>query len=136
MRWSAHKRGSSGRVDELVVPERGRHHDAAHVGDPGEEPPDAALREAREETGLPVTLVSRDLVHVDVHPGPRGHTHLDLRYLVRAEPVDPAPAEGESQDVRWWSWDEAIAVADPGLAGVLRALRPAFGRAGPSEGPA
>jgi 8-oxo-dGTP pyrophosphatase MutT (NUDIX family)/RimJ/RimL family protein N-acetyltransferase len=93
--------------------------------DAGERPHDAALREAREETGLPVSLArGDDLLHVDVHPGPRGHTHLDLRYLVDTQDVDPAPPAGESQDVAWFSWSDAIAVADPGLEGVLRALQP------------
>jgi 8-oxo-dGTP pyrophosphatase MutT (NUDIX family)/GNAT superfamily N-acetyltransferase len=92
--------------------------------DPGEHPADAALREAREETGLPVELAGRGVVHVDVHPGPRGHTHLDVRYLVDAAPVDPSPPEGESQDVGWFTWREAIAVAEPGVEGALRALQP------------
>ena len=53
-----------------------------HV-DPGETPWDAARREAIEETGLPVRFLGTqpELAHVDVHPGGRGHTHLDLRYL-------------------------------------------------------
>jgi hypothetical protein len=41
-----------------------------------------------------------------------------VRYLVHAD-GDPSPAEGESQDVRWFGWDEAIAMADPGLRGFL-----------------
>ena len=63
--------------------------------DPGEAPWQAAVREAQEETGLPVAPLagptSPALVHVDVHPGPRGHTHLDLRYLLVADDVEPAP---------------------------------------------
>jgi 8-oxo-dGTP pyrophosphatase MutT (NUDIX family) len=94
----------------------------------GETPWAAALREASEETGLPVAwpdgAVQPPLVHVDVHAGPRGHTHLDLRYLVHAEPVDPAPGPDESQQVAWFTWDEAIALADAGLRGALVALRP------------
>ena len=108
-----------------------------HV-DAGETPWDAALREAHEETGLPTLSfchVERgvfrnvphdktvDVVHIDVHAGGRGHTHLDLRYLVLAPDADPAPPPGESQQVRWFAWDEAIAVADHGLVGALRALR-------------
>lgn len=94
-----------------------------HV-DPDEEPADAALREAREETGLPVALMGRSLAHVDVHAGPRGHRHLDLRYLVAAEDVEPDPPDHESQDVRWFSWSDAIALAEPGLEGALRAMQP------------
>ena len=93
--------------------------------DHGESTLDAALREAREETGLPVTAAEpTSLLHVDVHPGPRGHTHLDVRHLVAAPPIAPAPPPGESPDVRWFSWSQAIAVADPGLEGVLRASQP------------
>lgn len=94
--------------------------------EPGELPWEGSLREAAEETGLPVSLVGDppELVHVDVHPGPRKHTHLDLRYLVEAPHVPPAPPEGESQDVQWFGWSQAIARTDPGLEGALRALQP------------
>lgn len=91
-----------------------------HV-DPGEAPWDAALREAGEETGI----VGRhcceppSVVHVDVHPGGRGHIHLDLRYLLTSAPEDPAPADDESQDVEWFSLPRARRLADPGLADVL-----------------
>jgi 8-oxo-dGTP pyrophosphatase MutT (NUDIX family) len=84
-----------------------------HV-DAGESPWDAARREAHEETGLDVTFAggSPRLVHVDVHPGGRGHTHLDLRYLVEADDTDPRPPEGESQEIAWFDWDAAVARAD------------------------
>lgn len=94
--------------------------------DPGETPWDAALREASEETGLPVAFAGGEprLVHVDVHPGPRKHTHLDLRYLLESPSVPPQPPAGESQDVQWFQWHRAIAIAEPGLEGALRALQP------------
>ncbi len=96
--------------------------------DAGESPAEGALREAVEETGLAVRHpdLGPALVHVDVHPGPKGHTHLDVRFLLEAPEKDPAPAEGESQVVTWFSWDEAIAVADPGLVGALKVLRPSY----------
>lgn len=94
--------------------------------EPGEDPATAALREATEETGLVVTHpVSGPLFfHVDVHPGPRGHTHLDLRYLLLADAdTEPVAPPGESPHVRWFDWDEALAVADAGLVGALRRAR-------------
>lgn len=95
--------------------------------DSGEAPWEAALREAVEETGLRLRYARRPprLVHLDVHPAADGHIHLDLRYLLLAGAADPQPPPGESQEVRWFSWDEALAIADPGLAGALRKLRPA-----------
>lgn len=93
--------------------------------DPGETPAQAARREAEEETGLELGHPRGipHLVHVDVHPGPHGHTHLDIRFLLEAGDEDPAPGPEESQDVRWFDWDEAIDIADPGLRGALVALR-------------
>jgi 8-oxo-dGTP pyrophosphatase MutT (NUDIX family)/N-acetylglutamate synthase-like GNAT family acetyltransferase len=94
--------------------------------DEGETPAQAALREAAEETGLPVSFADPDapVAHVDVHPGPRRHTHLDVRYLLHAPDQPPAPPDGESQDVAWFQWHRAVAMAEPGLEGVLRALQP------------
>jgi 8-oxo-dGTP pyrophosphatase MutT (NUDIX family) len=96
-----------------------------HIDD-GETPWDAALREAGEETGLQMRFVHSPppLVHVDVHPGPRGHTHLDLRYLIDGGHADPQPPVGESQVIAWFGWEDAIAIADLGLRGALEALRP------------
>jgi 8-oxo-dGTP pyrophosphatase MutT (NUDIX family) len=101
-----------------------------HV-DPGETPWDGALREAREETGLDVSFVDvgddgiPELVHVDVHPGGRGHTHLDLRYLVFGGDADPDPPQGESQEIAWFDWPAAIEQAsDDRLKALLRHLTP------------
>lgn len=103
-----------------------------HV-DPGETPWEGALREAHEETGLEVTFADVDvdadgvprLVHVDVHAGGRGHTHLDLRYVVRAGDADPDPPEGESQEIAWFDWPAAIdRASDDRLTTLLRHLAP------------
>jgi len=97
-------------------------------------PWDGAQREACEETGLPAVLVDPAgddgplLIHVDVHAGPRGHTHLDLRYLVEAPNQRPNPPADESQEVHWFHWHQAIAAADAGLEGILRALQPGEAR--------
>jgi len=97
--------------------------------DPDETPWGASLRESAEETGLDVVFAGPidadgvpELIHVDVHAGGRGHTHLDLRYLIDGGVADPAPPEGESQNIGWFTWDAAIERADPGLRGILLAL--------------
>jgi 8-oxo-dGTP pyrophosphatase MutT (NUDIX family) len=91
-----------------------------HV-DPGEVPPEAAVREAVEETGLPCVHVTEPprLVRVDVHPGPRGHTHLDLGYLLVAPDDDPHPPAEESQVLGWFDRAAALDRAEPALARYL-----------------
>jgi 8-oxo-dGTP pyrophosphatase MutT (NUDIX family) len=94
-----------------------------HV-DPGEGAPDAALRETLEETGLRADHPpgGPDLIHVDVHEGPRGHVHLDVRYRLLGDASAPlVPAPGESRDVRWCTPAEVAAVGDPSLLAAVRA---------------
>jgi 8-oxo-dGTP pyrophosphatase MutT (NUDIX family) len=103
-------------------------------GDPGETAGEAvALREALEETGLAGLVLHPRAprpLDVDVHDIPaRGeepaHQHLDLRYLVLA----PAGARiarqvEETNDLRWFSWDEAFALGlDSGLMRLLGKAR-------------
>jgi 8-oxo-dGTP pyrophosphatase MutT (NUDIX family) len=93
----------------------------------GEDLADGAVREAAEETGLALAHPpgGPTLAHVDVHPGGRGHTHLDLRWLLLGDGT-PQPPPGESQEVAWFAWADAVDRTDPGLAGALRALRRVF----------
>jgi 8-oxo-dGTP pyrophosphatase MutT (NUDIX family) len=95
---------------------------------PGEDLAAGAVREVAEETGLTARHPPGGprVVHVDVHEGGRGHTHLDLRWLLFADGV-PCPPEGESQEVAWFGWAAAEERADPGLAGAVQALRLIFG---------
>lgn len=97
--------------------------------EPGEAPEVAAVRECVEETGLAVAHPADGpvLVHVDVHQAARGHVHLDLRYLLTAPDDDPSPGPGESQEVAWFTWDEALAVADDSLGGALVSARRLIG---------
>lgn len=89
--------------------------------DPGESPEQAARREVAEETGIEGTLAD-DVLHVDVHEGPRGHVHLDVRWLVRTPAgAVPAPAPGESQDVAWFTPQEALATTDLAAGNAIRA---------------
>jgi 8-oxo-dGTP pyrophosphatase MutT (NUDIX family) len=92
--------------------------------DPGEHPAQAARRETLEETGVAAEHpdAGPHLLHVDVHEGPRGHVHLDLRYLLHGDgdaPLRPAP--GESPDVAWVERDEVPRLADASLAAAVRA---------------
>jgi 8-oxo-dGTP pyrophosphatase MutT (NUDIX family) len=90
-----------------------------HV-DPGETPHEACLRETLEETGLVVRhLTPPRLFHVDVHPGPKGHTHYDLRYVLLSQPVDPSPPDHESPDVYWFNFEDAPTRAEPTLSAAL-----------------
>jgi 8-oxo-dGTP pyrophosphatase MutT (NUDIX family) len=98
--------------------------------DPGESSGEAvALREALEETGLrglALHATAPRPFDVDVHEIPaRGnepaHLHLDLRYLCIASATAAlVRAADESEQLRWFAWDELPALElDPG---VLRAL--------------
>jgi 8-oxo-dGTP pyrophosphatase MutT (NUDIX family) len=92
--------------------------------DPGEDPATAARRETAEETGLTAhhPTTGPRLIHIDLHEGPRGHVHLDLRYLLHADgAADLSPAAGESPDVAWFAPDRAVTVGDASLATAIDA---------------
>jgi len=74
----------------------------------GELPAQAALREAREESGLDdLQLVVAGIFDLDVHRIPAGrgepeHRHFDVRYLARtAAPERVAIDVAESNDIAW-----------------------------------
>ena len=96
--------------------------------DPGEDDPYAvALREGEEETGLtdlrPLggeRLFQVAVVPVNATPAEPAHEHADLRYLLATDRPDDVPAELEGVPLRWCTFAEAHAVADPGLERLLR----------------
>ena len=92
--------------------------------EPGEWPQDAALREGEEETGLVLSHPKggAQLIRIDVHPGPRGHTHLDVGYLLLAKGSAPTPPSGESQQVAWFALAEAVEQAADDLKEFLPSL--------------
>lgn len=91
----------------------GGHADAGEI-----HPFDIALREAREETGLPDLTSWPDparplLIHVAIVPVPaaRGepeHEHGDIRYLLATTRPDDVIPESGSAEVRWFSPDDAL----------------------------
>jgi len=94
--------------------------------EPGEDPAAAAAREANEETGIVVAHPASGpcFVHADVHEAAESHVHLDLRFLLHAAAADdPRPPPEESQQVRWFGWDDAASMADDSLRGALQTAR-------------
>lgn len=66
----------------------------------------AALREAREESGIEALEISAEPVQLDVHPVTCSlgvpTRHFDVRYVVRAPEGARAVRSSESKDLRWW----------------------------------
>jgi 8-oxo-dGTP pyrophosphatase MutT (NUDIX family) len=97
----------------------------------GEAPEAAALRETVEETGTAVTHPPDGplVVHVDEHPGPDGHVHLDLRYLLLADrdaerlgPGEAAASGDAGAELRWADGAALVRVADRSLLRAVHAL--------------
>jgi 8-oxo-dGTP pyrophosphatase MutT (NUDIX family) len=98
-----------------------------HIDETDASPAHAALREAREETGIvQFSLASTALFDVDVHPIPErnkggvhepAHFHFDARYLVVADQEAVALSE-ESLGFRWVALDELA--AGPHESGLVR----------------
>jgi 8-oxo-dGTP pyrophosphatase MutT (NUDIX family) len=101
-------------------------------GDPGEQDPLAiALREGREETGLPdLVPLFADPVQVVIVPVPArsdepAHEHADIRYVLATSRPDEAVAENSTAALRWLSLDDAHdAVTEENLHEFLRRIGP------------
>lgn len=70
----------------------------------------AALREAREESGIHGLQIAELPLQLHVHPltcsGGVPTRHLDVRYLVTAPAYAEAVISDESDDLRWFGFDE------------------------------
>jgi 8-oxo-dGTP pyrophosphatase MutT (NUDIX family) len=98
---------------------------------------DAALREAREETGifqfdLPL---GRTILDVDVHEIPArknepAHHHFDVRFLLTTErDIDPEATDDPSRPIGWRRGEDALAAGvDDSLARALRKAQRALAR--------
>jgi 8-oxo-dGTP pyrophosphatase MutT (NUDIX family) len=87
----------------------------------------AALREASEESGIERLELLPGIVQVDRHPAPCHpgvvEAHLDVRYVVLAPAGAEPVTSPESDDVRWFGWDELPPGVEPTIVDLLRAAR-------------
>jgi 8-oxo-dGTP pyrophosphatase MutT (NUDIX family) len=81
----------------------------------GESALDAALREAREESGLSdLELLTGGVADLDVHDIPEGkgepaHAHFDVRYVARtSHPESIVIDRAESNELAWVGLDRAV----------------------------
>ena len=86
----------------------------------------AALREAREETGVEVRPHSTAIFDVDIHeiparPNEPAHFHYDVRFLLIADRTAPLVVTSESKDLAWVAIDEIETLTQE--ESVLRMVR-------------
>lgn len=88
----------------------------------------AALREAREESGIDGLTIDPLPAALHVHAltcslgGPT--RHLDVQFVARASRGAQIAISDESLDLRWWPLDELPDGADFGLRQLVRAAQP------------
>lgn len=92
----------------------------------------AALREAREETGLRALTPLGGPLDLDRHPAPcrPDGEHLDVLFACTADATDPLAVSPESLDVRWFRLDALPDDAVAGLGARLAAARQAVSSTG------
>ncbi len=96
-----------------------------------EDPETAALREAREESGLEVELLgerppttghgTRALIaprFLDIHRISDTHEHVGMIYWARPKAGELTLAPDEHRDIRWVTWAELDALQPPVSAAV------------------
>ena len=89
-----------------------------------------AMREAVEETGVAgLRLVSQRIYDVDRHWIPSrgdvaGHWHLDIRFMIEADPEQPFSVTDESRDLAWVALDEVTRLnPEESMARLVRKTR-------------
>ena len=118
---------------ELLLTERA-HHMRSHPGqvsfpgggiDPRETPVEAALREAREETGIPDLVIDPVLILLSRHEVPCGPIrpshHLDVQFVAVAAPGARTVMSEESLDLGWFALDDPPEPTDQSVRELIAA---------------
>lgn len=76
-----------------------------------------AFREAHEETGARLKIITTNIFDIDIHdiPGRKdepAHVHYDVRFLFEADPDALLTRNSESKDLAWLSITELNAITD------------------------
>lgn len=115
------------RGDELLLGRRsdnGRLTPVTGIVDPGEEPADAAAREAEEEAGVRIRVARLAWVHqiprVTYDNGDQSD-YLDLTFTCEWLSGDPEPVDGEMTEVGWYPVAAVDDILDADMAGRVRA---------------
>lgn len=86
---------------------------------------DAAVREAREESGIGALSFDPQPISLDVHPVTCSlgvpTRHFDVTYVAVAPEGATLTRSEESVDLRWFGWDELPVGVAPGVAGMIEA---------------
>lgn len=117
------------RGDDVLLGRRsdsGRLTPITGIVDPGEEPADAAAREAEEEAGVRIDVDRLVWVHqiprVTYDNGDQSD-YLDLVFACTWRSGEPVPVDGEMTEVGWFALDEVDGLLDAEMAGRVRAAR-------------
>lgn len=85
----------------------------------------AAMREMREESGLPVGRISFHPLRLDRHPVPCGpgtmSVHLDVQFGIEVPEVAAATVSEESLDLQWFGVDDLPADVDDSVRALVGA---------------
>ncbi len=116
--------GRPGEVEVLLVrrADSGAWTPVTGIVDPGEEPARAAVREAREETGVEIRVDRLAGVlgaHRVVHPNGDRSVYLDHTFACTWLSGEPHVADDESIDVRWCAVAD-LGALDPPMGADMR----------------
>jgi 8-oxo-dGTP pyrophosphatase MutT (NUDIX family) len=99
------------RGDDLLLVRRtdnGEWTPVTGIVDPGEEPAVAAAREVLEEADIRATVEHLAWVHVTkmyTYPNGDQTSYIDIVFRLQWQSGEPAPADGENTDARWFPCD-------------------------------